>query len=136
MWRMLGHFGDFSKSEVRNCTPSKQLLAESEIFEDEVLSGTENTDSPSQEMSERRDCGQNHDQNLIEIRRIKLVCKPFIPRVQRSFDEGQALHVRQRNHLNQPQGFLVLRLRFDGSGKPTSETTTRIAKALLKLRRG
>jgi hypothetical protein len=31
------------------------LLTESEIFEDEVLSGTESTDNPSEEMSERRD---------------------------------------------------------------------------------
>jgi hypothetical protein len=31
---------------------SKQLLSESEIFEDEVLSGAESTDNPSEEMSE------------------------------------------------------------------------------------
>ena len=60
---------------------SQQLLTESEIFKGEVRSGTESTDNPSQEMSERRDDGQNHDQNLIEIRRIKLVCKSFIPRL-------------------------------------------------------
>ena len=60
---------------------SQQLLAESEIFEDEVLSGTESTDNPSQYMSERPDDGQNHDQNLIEILLIRLVCKSFIPRV-------------------------------------------------------
>ena len=29
----------------------KQLLTESEIFKDEVLSGTESTDNPSEEMS-------------------------------------------------------------------------------------
>src|ERR1700691_223725 len=63
------------------CVQSKQLLTESEIFKGEVRSGTESTDNPSQEMSERRDDGQNHDQNLIEIRRIKLVCKSFIPRL-------------------------------------------------------
>jgi hypothetical protein len=51
---------------------SQQLLTESEIFKDEALSGTESTDNPSEEMSERRDCGQDHGQNLIEIRRIKL----------------------------------------------------------------
>ena len=59
----------------------QQLLRESEIFKGEVRSGTESTDNPSQEMSERRADGQNHDQNLIEIRRIKLVCKSFIPRL-------------------------------------------------------
>jgi hypothetical protein len=31
------------------------LLTESEIFKDEVLSGIESTDNPSEEMSERRD---------------------------------------------------------------------------------
>jgi hypothetical protein len=60
---------------------SEQLLTESKIFEDEVLSGTESIHNPSQEMSERRHCGQNHDLNLIEIRRIELACKSFIPRV-------------------------------------------------------
>ena len=60
---------------------SKELLTESEIFKDEVLSGTESIDNPSEEMSEQRDCGQNHGQNFIEIRRIKLVSKSFIPRV-------------------------------------------------------
>jgi hypothetical protein len=31
---------------------SQQLLTESEIFKDQVLSGTESTDNPSQEISE------------------------------------------------------------------------------------
>ena len=60
---------------------SQQLLTESEIFKGEVRSRTESTDNPSEEMSEPREDGQNHDQNLIEIRRIKLVCKSFIPRL-------------------------------------------------------
>jgi hypothetical protein len=38
---------------------SKELLTEAEIFKDEVLSGTESTDNPSEEMSERH-YGQNH----------------------------------------------------------------------------
>jgi Fic family protein len=57
---------------------SQQLLTESEIFKDEVLSGTESTDRPSQEMSERSDYGQNHGQNLIETRCINPVPKSFI----------------------------------------------------------
>ena len=56
----------------------QQFLTESEIFKDEVLLRTESTDNPSQEMSERRDYGQNHGQNLIETRRIKSVSKSFI----------------------------------------------------------
>jgi Fic family protein len=57
---------------------SQQLLTESEIFKDEVLSGTESTDRPSQEMSERSDYGRNHGQNLIETRCINPVSKSFI----------------------------------------------------------
>jgi hypothetical protein len=49
----------------------QDLLTESEIFKNEVLAGTESTDSPYQEMTEQRDDGQNHGQNLIETHRIK-----------------------------------------------------------------
>jgi len=56
-------------------------LTESEIFKNQVLSGPESTDNPSQEMSERRDYGQKQYQNLIETRRIKSVSKSFILRV-------------------------------------------------------
>jgi hypothetical protein len=45
---------------------SKQLLTESEIFEDQVFSGTESTDNPSEERSERRDDGEDHVQPLIK----------------------------------------------------------------------
>jgi hypothetical protein len=84
---------------------SQQLLTESEIFKGEVRSGTESTDNPSQEMSERRDDGQNHDQNLIEIRRIKLVCKSFIPRLHEVLTRDTVLHVqnqRQRQRAGAP----------------------------------
>jgi len=59
---------------------SQQLPTESEIFKDEIFSGTESTDSPPQEMTERRDDGQNHGQNLIESR-IKPISKTFILRI-------------------------------------------------------
>jgi hypothetical protein len=51
---------------------SQQLLTESEIFKDQILSGTEGYGNPSQEMSERRDDGQDHAPNLIETRLITL----------------------------------------------------------------
>ena len=57
---------------------SQQLLTKNQIFQDEVPSGAESTDSPPQEMTEQRDDGQNHGQNLIETRRIKSVSKSFI----------------------------------------------------------
>jgi hypothetical protein len=58
---------------------SQQLLTQSHVFEDEIFSGTESADNPSQEMSERHDYGRNHGQNLIETRSIRLI-KSFILR--------------------------------------------------------
>ena len=49
----------------------RRTLTESEVFKDEILSGTESTHGPSEEIAERRDDGQNHGRNLIEARRIK-----------------------------------------------------------------
>jgi hypothetical protein len=60
---------------------SKQLLAERQIFEDEILSGTERTPKPSQEMPEQNEYGRNHGLNVIETRRIKLVSNSVILRV-------------------------------------------------------
>src|SRR5258708_27764534 len=59
----------------------QNLLPESKILKNKVLSGTESTDNPSQEMSERYDYGKNHVQNSIETRRSKPVSKSFILRV-------------------------------------------------------
>ena len=44
---------------------SQQLLAEGQIFEEEIFSGTEGTDKPSQEVPERNEYGRNHGLNLI-----------------------------------------------------------------------
>jgi hypothetical protein len=60
---------------------SQQLLTKCHVFEDKIFSGTESTDSPSQEMTERRHDGHNHGQNFIETRRNKPVSKSFILRV-------------------------------------------------------
>ena len=60
---------------------SQQLLTESEIFKDQMLSGTESTDNPSEDISERRDDGQNHGQDLTESRSIEVVSKSFILRL-------------------------------------------------------
>ena len=56
---------------------SQQLPTESQVFEDEVLAGTESADHPTEEMSERRD----HSQNLIGKVRIELCAKSFILQV-------------------------------------------------------
>lgn len=65
---------------------SQQLLTESEIFKGEVRSGTESTDNPSQEMSERRDDGKDHGQHLIPLSSCLEVIHPTTAR---GFDEGQ-----------------------------------------------
>src|SRR5207302_9771007 len=41
------------------CAQSQELLAEGQVFEDEILSRTEGTNNPADEVSEPRDHGQN-----------------------------------------------------------------------------
>jgi integrase len=53
---------------------SQQLPTESQVFEDEVFTGTAGADHPAKEMSERRD----HSQKLIGKIRIELCAKSFI----------------------------------------------------------
>ena len=55
---------------------SQQLLTESQVFEDEVLSGPESADHPPEEMPER----QEHGKNLIGTVRIELFAKSYILR--------------------------------------------------------
>jgi hypothetical protein len=56
---------------------SQQLLAESQVFEDEVLPGTESDEHPAEEMSERRD----HSKNFTGTVGIQLFAKSFILQV-------------------------------------------------------
>ena len=53
---------------------SQQLPTESQVFEDEVLPGTESADHPAKEMPERHD----HAKNLSENIRIRLCAKSLI----------------------------------------------------------
>jgi hypothetical protein len=53
---------------------SQQLPTESQVFEDEVLAGTESADYPAEEMSERHD----HGNNFKGKDRIKLLAKSLI----------------------------------------------------------
>jgi hypothetical protein len=53
------------------------LLTESQVFEDEILSGTESTDHPAEDMPERHD----HVKNLIGTLRVELLAKSLIFRV-------------------------------------------------------
>ena len=55
---------------------SQQLLTQSQVFEDEVLSGPESADHPPEEMPER----QEHGKNLIGTVRIELFAKSYILR--------------------------------------------------------
>jgi hypothetical protein len=55
-----------SKSMARSFgVQSQQLLAKSQIFEDEIFSGTECTDKPSQKVPKRNEHSRNHGLNLI-----------------------------------------------------------------------
>jgi hypothetical protein len=53
--------------------PCKELLTESEILKDEILSRTESTHGPSQEMTKRGDDDQDHGPNLTETRGVRSV---------------------------------------------------------------
>jgi hypothetical protein len=56
---------------------SQQLATESQVFEDEVLAGTESADYPAEEMSERHD----HGKNFSGKDRIKLCANSLISQV-------------------------------------------------------
>jgi len=56
---------------------SQQLLTQSQVFEDEVLPGTESADHPPKEMPKRYD----HGKNLTGTIRIELCTKSYILRV-------------------------------------------------------
>jgi hypothetical protein len=55
----------------------EQLLTESQVFEDKILTGTESADHPAKDMPERYD----HGMNLIGTSRIQLFAKSLILRV-------------------------------------------------------
>jgi hypothetical protein len=52
----------------------RQLLTEGEVFEDEILLGTESADHPAEDMPDRHD----HGKNLIGTVRSELFAKSFI----------------------------------------------------------
>ena len=52
----------------------KQLLTESQVFEQKVFPGTESADHPAEKMPEQHD----HGKNFIGIVRIELFAKSFI----------------------------------------------------------
>src|SRR5215470_13075236 len=67
-----------SQSTARSLgVQSQQLLMKSQVFKDEVLTGTESAEQPAEQMSERRD----HNRNHIEKVRIELCAKSFILQV-------------------------------------------------------
>jgi hypothetical protein len=67
-----------SQSTARSLgVQSEQLLMKSQVFKDEVLTGTETADQPAEEMSERRDHSRNHIGKV----RIELCAKSFILQV-------------------------------------------------------
>jgi hypothetical protein len=53
------------------------LLTEGEVFENEILSRTESTDNPAQEMPDEH----SHDKNLIATSQTELVVKLLILRM-------------------------------------------------------
>jgi len=74
---------------------SEQLLAESQVFEDEVLAGAKRADDPPEEMPERH----NHGKNNIGTIRIQLFC--------------QVIHFAGVRRFGEAQAFLLLRVTAD-----------------------
>src|SRR5215469_11658478 len=67
-----------SQSTARSLgVQSQQLLMKSQVFKDEVLTGTESTDQPAEKMSDRSDHSRNHIGKV----RIELCAKSFILQV-------------------------------------------------------
>ena len=75
---------------------SQQLLTESQVFKDEVLTETESADHPAEEMSERRD----HTKYLIETIRIQLCAKSFILQMYDVLARNRC-YLLLRTHLDQ-----------------------------------
>jgi hypothetical protein len=57
--------------------PNGVLLAESEVFQNEILTGAESTENPAEKMPK----SQDHSRNFIGTPSIKLLSKRLIPRV-------------------------------------------------------
>ena len=91
----------------------QNLLPESKIFKNKVLSGTESTDNPSQEMSERYDYGKNHVQNFIETRRSKPVSKSFILRVHEVLTRDSSRFIKKKKVTAVPTTTLAISLNLD-----------------------
>ena len=64
---------------------SEQLLAQSQVFKDEVLAGAKRADDPPEEMPERH----NHGKNNIGTIRIQLFCQVIHFAGVRRFGEAQ-----------------------------------------------
>src|SRR6266436_934794 len=78
-----------TESTARSCgMQSQQLLTQSQVFEDEIFSGTQRTDKPSQKLPERNENDRNHGLNLIGTSAsssFQLIHSASA----RGFDEGQ-----------------------------------------------
>ncbi len=70
---------------------SEQLLTESEIFKDEVLSRSESADDPAEKMPQRHEFGRNQGQNLIETMPPPTRLQIIHSASARGFDEAQAV---------------------------------------------
>jgi hypothetical protein len=74
--------------------PCSELLTESEILKDEILSRTESTHGPSQEMTKRGDDDQNHGPNLTETRGVRSVSNSFMLRLHEVLTRDKGLSPR------------------------------------------
>jgi len=76
---------------------SQQLLMESQVLKDELLTGAESAEQPAEQMSELHD----HVKNLTETFRVQLCAKSFILQVydvlaRHNVNEGAPFPIRCR----------------------------------------
>jgi hypothetical protein len=99
---------------------SQQLLMKSQVFKDEVLTGTESTDQPAEKMSDRSDHSRNHIGKV----RIELCAKSFILQVY----DALARH-RDTNSGTIPLEFVVHgnnEMTVELQSQPQNQVTTEI----------
>jgi hypothetical protein len=83
---------------------SQQLLTQSQVYEDELLAGTESADHPPEEMPERHD----HGKNLVGTVRIELFAKSYILRVYDVLARHRtAPSLRTTRRLNEPESSVL-----------------------------
>ena len=106
------------------------MLTESQIFEDEALSGTKSRDNPAEEMPQRCD----HGENLTRTLRIDLIAKALIPRVHKVLTNDTLDRVDWNAELERGDLEKAVQQLKRESGKGLFASGVKLPQALAELR--